>query len=96
MTVGLACQHPDNVHMQPGPGFGECLNLFMRFFHKKLAILVSCLRLRAAIFINACAMRDAVNLQQGPLLTPENSEKLETANYLFHSALNCALAAVLY
>ena len=46
------------------------------------------LRLRAAVFINATAMRDAVNLRQGPLLTPTNLKKLETSNYLFHSALN--------
>jgi hypothetical protein len=37
VTVGLACQHPDNVHMQPGPGFGEWLNLFMRFFSQKVS-----------------------------------------------------------
>ena len=52
------------------------------------------LRLRAAVFINACAMREAVTLRQGPLLTPENYSKLETANYLFHSALNGDLAYV--
>lgn len=46
------------------------------------------MQLRAAVFINACAMREAVTLRQGPLLTPENYSKLETANYLFHSALN--------
>eukprot|EP00434_Breviolum_minutum_P010436 symbB.v1.2.009202.t2/scaffold580.1/size320225/4 len=44
--------------------------------------------LRAAVFINACAIRDAVTLRQGPILTPSNMQKLETANYLFHSALN--------
>ena len=49
------------------------------------------LRLRAAVFINACAMRDAVNLRQGPLLTSSNLQKLETSNYLFHSALNWLL-----
>ena len=49
------------------------------------------IRLRAAVFINACAIRDAVTLRQGPILTPSNMQKLETANYLFHSALNCVL-----
>ena len=60
VTVGLAAQHPDDVHVQ----------------------------LRAAIFVNAFAMRDAVTLRQGPILTPTNLQKLETANYLFHSSLN--------
>lgn len=60
VTVGLAAQHPDDLHMQ----------------------------LRASLFINACAMRDAVSLDQGPILTPSNMRKLETANYLFHSSLN--------
>ena len=45
-------------------------------------------RLRAAIFINACAMRDAMSLRHGPLLCNTNLQKNETANYLFQSALN--------
>ncbi len=53
-------------------------------------------RLRAAVFINACAMRDAVTLRQGPILTPTNLRKLQTANYLFHSSLNWSSTIGIY
>ena len=46
------------------------------------------LRLRAAVFVNAVAIRQAVSLQHGIVLPSESLQKLQTANYLFHSALN--------
>ncbi|CAL1137508.1 unnamed protein product [Cladocopium goreaui] len=45
-------------------------------------------QLRAAVFVNAVAIRQAVSLQHGIVLPPESLQKLQTANYLFHSALN--------
>ena len=51
-------------------------------------------RLRAAVFINACAMQEAVTLRQGFALTAKNLRKLETANYLFHSSINWFLVGV--
>lgn len=65
--------------------------MLTNFFLHTISQHLWTIRLRAAVFINACAIRDAVTLRQGPILTPSNMQKLETANYLFHSALNCAL-----
>ena len=50
-------------------------------------------RMRAAVFINAVAIRESTSLAYGPILPPECVQKLQTANYLFHSALNCHLAS---
>ncbi|CAJ1355341.1 unnamed protein product, partial [Effrenium voratum] len=46
--------------------------------------------LRAAVFVNLDAMRQAVSLKQNPtgLLAPKNREALQQANYLFHCAFN--------
>lgn len=51
-------------------------------------------RLRAAIFVNLVAMREAITLRQGPILTNANLSKLQTANYLFQSALNSFLFGI--
>ena len=48
-------------------------------------------RMRAAVFVNAVAVREACSLKNGLILSPECRQKLCTANYLFHSALNCDL-----
>lgn len=69
----------------------ECRMIFSYHVFSTAAVTELSARLRAAVFINACAIRDAVTLRQGPILTPSNMQKLDTANYLFHSALNCAL-----
>jgi hypothetical protein len=50
-------------------------------------------RLRAAVFVNAVAIRRAVSLQHGFILPEECVRKLQSANYLFHSALNSYLVA---
>ena len=52
------------------------------------------LRLRAAIFVNLVSMREAVSLRHGFILPPQMVKKLRTSSYLFHSALNCAEAAL--
>ena len=52
-------------------------------------------RMRAAVFINAVAIREAVSLKHGLILTKECRDKLCTANYLFHSALNCHFVRIL-
>ena len=54
------------------------------------------MRMRAAVFINAVAIREAVSLKYGPLLPQQCVQKLQTANYLFHAALNCNLAFVCF
>ena len=55
--------------------------------------LVLCIgvRLRAAVFVNAVAIREAVSLKHGIILPDVCLSKLQSANYLFHSALNSAL-----
>ena len=63
-----------------------------RTYHKTIPKHTGWLRLVAAVFINACAMRDAVTLRQGPILETANLKKLESSNYLFHSALNWVLS----
>ena len=49
------------------------------------------MRLRAAVFVNAVAAREAINLKQGPMLTQVNLERLQKAIFLLHSALNSFL-----
>ena len=48
-------------------------------------------RLRAAVFVNAVAIREAVSLKHGIILPEVCVSKLQSANYLFHSALNSTL-----
>ena len=50
-------------------------------------------RLRAALFVNAVAIREACSLRHGIILGSECLQKLQSANYLFHSALNSSLVA---
>ena len=53
-------------------------------------------RLRAAVFVNLVAMREAVSLHGGNglcTLSDFNLRKLQQANYLYHAALNGCLAA---
>lgn len=52
-----------------------------------------CARLRAAIFLNAVRMREAISMSHGPLMSPENLRKLQEGCYLFRSALNSGLVA---
>ena len=52
------------------------------------------LRLRAAVFVNLVAMRDAMSLSNNPttLLTKPNLEQLRKACFLFHAAYNRSMA----
>lgn len=52
-------------------------------------------RLRASIFVNLVAMRDAISKRNndGPVLRSENLKALQTASYLWHSAHNCFMLA---
>ena len=54
-------------------------------------------RLRAAVFVNLVAMRAAMSdsSNTGVKLTDSNLQMLQRANYLFHSAHNWCLAALL-
>ena len=90
VTVGLAAKEPGNMHSQYH-GIFKCSSCkCIHSTHVKCFPIyrLTIPRLRAAVFVNMCGMRDAVTLRQGPLLTDANRQKLETANYLFHSALN--------
>ena len=90
VTVGLAAKEPDNVHTQYH-GILMCSSCYCICSMHVNCFTMGCsiiLRLRAAVFVNMCGMRDAVTLRQGPLLSGANRQKLETANYLLHSALN--------
>ena len=49
--------------------------------------------MRAAVFVNAVAIRRAVSLEYGFILPEECVRKLQSANYRFHSALNSYLVA---
>ena len=78
VTLGLAAAHPDCEHAA------------------SLAPLFLCvrpLRLRAAVFLNAVNLRSACTSKQGMFLTQRNLDRLQTANYLFHSALNSSPVA---
>ena len=46
----------------------------------------------AAVFHNLCVMRDSMSVKRSPpvILTPQDLENLQKANYLFHCAYNCA------
>ena len=48
-------------------------------------------RLRAAVFVNMVALREATSLKHGMILPPECVRKLQSANYLLHAALNSNL-----
>lgn len=49
------------------------------------------LRLRAAVFVNLVAMRDAISNSRndGPVMCPQNIQTLQNASFLWHSARNC-------
>lgn len=55
-------------------------------------------RLRAAIFVNLVAMRDAISKRNndGPVLRGQNLKALQTASYLWHSAHNSFMFADLF
>ena len=71
-----------------------CLHVSLVFFWKHPLPL---LRLRAAVFVNLVAMRAAMSdsSNTGVKLTDSNLQMLQRANYLFHSAHNWCLAALL-
>ena len=46
------------------------------------------------MFVNAVAIRQAISLRHGIILPRESVVKLETASYLFHSALNSYFVAM--
>ena len=82
ITVAIAQANPEDEHAQILDLFGQ--------WSWDIAI-AKCFkpRMRAAVFVNAVAIREAVSLKHGLILPKEVRDKLCTANYLFHSALNC-------
>ena len=81
------------------PGFHQCIWLD-RFaadfpFPKWYCQFQSWLRLRAAVFVNLVAMREAISnkINNGPVLRDENLQVLQRATFLWHSAHNCFMFA---
>jgi hypothetical protein len=52
--------------------------------------------MRAALFLNAVAIRQCVSTSNGWILSQGVLQKLLTANYLFHASLNCNMAQVMH
>ena len=50
------------------------------------------LRLRAAVFVNAVAIRDSMSIKNGVILDDLHQRALQTATFLFASAYNSFMA----
>ena len=95
---------PNQSQFAPYQHVGFCMFLFLfdllsllRFFSDVCGSRDSCvLRLRAAVFINLCTMRDCASPSRNPMiiLKPEHLSGLQKANFLFHNALNCNKACL--
>ena len=95
VCLSLAALRPDNEHDQHPASISRCAGEC--FCEGMILWIQSWSRLRAAVFVNLVAMRDAISnkINDFPVLREENLRILQTASYLWHSAHNCPVFAML-